>query len=170
MSAQCNKCGMLTNSPTGICAPCTVGMRVYEKLHQKIGGKDMATTEDRKCKITGCGKYKVKEGMCTRHYNEQHGIIKRIGRQPKKKTQVAKDTVIPAKAGIQRKKEKLDSPIYSGDDNPGSNGNYTIIIDFRKYPKLHERLINLAHDEFRTPEFQLMHMLNQEFQQMEARA
>ncbi len=160
MTAPCSKCGKPTNAPSGICAICQVMGRVDEK----IGGKEeMAknyTCKERKC--INCGQMYQPTSNAQKRCDD----CKEKHIADSKKNKVA---VIPAKAGIQRKKG-LDSPIKSGNDNHGSNGNYTIIIDFRRYPKLHERLINLAHDEFRTPEFQLMHMLNQEFQQMEEKA
>jgi hypothetical protein len=142
-------------------------MRVYEKLHEKNGGKEMA--KDKQCSVEGCTNPHKSRGFCNKHYLQ---ALSRGEIQTKRKSWNSKKKeaeVIPTKAGIQRKKE-LDSPIKSGNDNPGNNGKYIIAVDFSRYPKLHERLMRLAEQEFRTPEFQLMHMLNQEFQQMEERA
>ncbi len=164
MTAPCSKCGKPTNAPSGICAICQVMGRVDEK----IGGKE-EMNRDKQCSVEGCTNPHKSRGFCNKHYLQalSRGEIKTKGKAwNRKKDEIA---VIPAASGILRKKE-LDSLVETGNDNHGSNGNYTIIIDFRRYPKLHERLINLAHDEFRTPEFQLMHMLNQEFQQMEEKA
>lgn len=39
----------------------------------------MAGSEHAKCVIEGCTKIRVKEQMCTAHYNEKHGIVKKRG-------------------------------------------------------------------------------------------
>jgi hypothetical protein len=46
---------------------------------------------------------------------------------------------------------------------------YTITVDFARFPKLHERLINIANDEIRNPGDQLLFMLKNTFETMEER-
>ena len=161
MSVQCSKCGMPTNSSSGVCAPCQVTGRVEENF----GGEKMS--KDKQCSVEGCTNPQKSRGLCNKHYLQAltRGLI-----QTKKRSSNSKNkeiAVIPAKAGIQNK--ELDSLIKSENDNPGSNGKYIITVDFSRYLKLYERLINLAHKEFRTADFQLMHILNQKVQEMEER-
>jgi hypothetical protein len=55
---------------------------VTPPLPETNGGEKMAELKGghSTCKIEGCPKYQVKEGMCVRHFNEAHGIVKKIGR------------------------------------------------------------------------------------------
>lgn len=49
------------------------------------------------------------------------------------------------------------------------NGSYIIAVDFTAYPKLHEKLIQLADEDFRNPGQQLLSMLHNTLKDAEAR-
>lgn len=82
-----------TNHPSGMCVMCMIGERLplqasqrelqgerENKVTVKKQGGRMAAPKNKQCKREDCEKYAFKGGMCTRHYNEEHGIEKRIGR------------------------------------------------------------------------------------------
>lgn len=148
MPAQCSKCGKPTNAPSGICAICKVMGRVDEEM----GGKEMAysrAAKEKKC--IACGQ----------SYQPKSNAQKKCDECSRK----GKVMSVKLKKKKRELENELASPVIAREPKQScSNGQYIITIDFSRYPKIHERLINLAHDEFRTPEFQLMHMLNQEFQ------
>ncbi len=164
MTAPCSKCGKPTNAPSGICAICQVMGRVDEK----IGGKE-EMNRDKQCSVEGCTNPHKSRGFCNKHYLQalNSGEIKTKGKAWNSK----KDKIATPPA--RNDKKAKDNPVIareSKQSNDNGKDLYIIFIDFSHYPKLHERLLSLAEQEFRTPEFQLMHMLNQEFQQMEEKA
>lgn len=163
-----------------------------------------------KCHVEGCSKYAVKDGKCTRCYNEAHGIQKRPGRKPvkdKNKPECGLDGCSEAakvkglcskhylrkliKDGRMIEKNKRGSQeerrgSHKSPDNigtssspapatkdikeiPKDNGNYIISVDFTSYPKLHDKLIRLADEDFRTPGQQLLSMLHHTLKDAEAR-
>lgn len=105
----CMVCGKIpTNYPSGKCVMCMINGSLPVNLEQakqkelrcerswkkviypskETGKKEevMPVTEEnkgRKCSVEDCFKFTVKAGMCTKHYNEAHGIEKR--RRPKRK-------------------------------------------------------------------------------------
>jgi hypothetical protein len=106
---KCRVCGGATIQEDGICRPCALfkkdevaalseirkgGIKkAAEKMTtlrqtnpQKIKKEEiMPVSEEnkgRKCSVDDCMKYAVKDGMCTRHFKESHGIKKRLGRKP----------------------------------------------------------------------------------------
>jgi hypothetical protein len=109
MSVRCG-CGRETNSPTGVCIICEkfdnlnapqpclpdrqapLSLRGGEGELQNNGGEVMA--EHLECEHEGCEKIRVKERLCTRHYNKKHGIVKRKGRQPKKVVKLPPPVII----------------------------------------------------------------------------
>jgi hypothetical protein len=137
------------------------------RVDEKIGGKEMA--KNKQCSVEGCTNPHKSRGYCNKHYLQalSRGEIK----TERKSWNSKKKEIASPLARNDKKAKDNPSPVIAREPKQSqTNGNYTITIDFSRYPKIHERLINLAHEEFRTPEFQLMHMLNQKFQQMEGEA
>jgi len=96
-------CGNETNNKDGICAVCNLyndhpeineiskrdnpshpPLKLRGGKGRVTGGERMATPKVRECQHEGgCSKYACKDGLCKRHYNEAHGIVKKRGRRPK---------------------------------------------------------------------------------------
>jgi hypothetical protein len=127
---------------------------LIEKITEESEGKQMP--DKMKCK-NGCGKGAVKDGICTRCYRKLHGVLP----YPKK---ASGDTKFPAAAvlmpdqvtpkGASRSKE---SPIQL------LKSLLPVTVDFGSYPDTHTKLIDLARDEHRTPELQLLHIIVKHF-------
>jgi len=138
------------------------------KNNQTMEVMDMGEERDygshHKCKREGCSKFAVKAGECTRHFKETNGIVKQKKEKEKATSPAMKK---PAKAPATR------SPIEiprRPDALPPPSPEYTLSINFSSYPKLHERLLAVSISEYRTPEMQLLFLLNQEFEAREAGA
>lgn len=54
-----------------------------DKTHGGVKMAERDYADHKKCSKEGCKKYAVKEGMCTRHFNEAHGIEKHYVRKAK---------------------------------------------------------------------------------------
>lgn len=73
------------------------------------------------------------------------------------------------------KKEKGSKPSKSAErvkiqaplPNKAGDKNYTITVDFSPYPTLHESLVNMAKEEIRRPEDQLLFLLKNELAEKE---
>ena len=109
--------------------------------------------KNKKCSREGCLKFGVKDGKCHRHFNEDNGIekkptIKRAAPPPMK----------PARPVAAKQDKAL----------PSLGIDYSFTVDFSGYPKLHDRLMALAQKEYRSPGMQLLYLLNQEFEKLEA--
>ncbi len=89
-------CGTQTVNEDGVCLICKAkgrgknpliptlekgGEGGFEEKTETNGGEKMGELKGghRTCSVEGCKKYVVKEGKCTRHYNEAHGIVKKRG-------------------------------------------------------------------------------------------
>lgn len=90
----CIICGKIpTNHPSGKCVMCLVGERPLQASQRELQGERiknnkeggrMAVPKNKQCKREDCEKYAFKGGMCLRHFNEAHGIKRRVGRKPKR--------------------------------------------------------------------------------------
>ena len=126
--------------------------------------------DKQKCK-KGCGKQAVKDGLCYKDYKAEHGVAPSWagGKVEAKKNKPAKSPKIN-KLPIERKPRKASvsqSPRRNGEVIPAS---YLVEIDFTAYPKLHDRLLDLSSKEHRSPDMQLVHMLDETLSQAEAGA
>ncbi len=121
-------------------------------------GKSVCTTE-------GCGRPLQKSGLCYKHYKEEHGTSP----FPKKQKE---ELAAPLARNDKKEKARSDNPSVIAREPKQSHGNgkYLIIVDFSRYPRLHERLLAKAENEIRTPGEQLMWMIKNTLVSMEARA
>lgn len=162
MTAPCSKCGKPTNAPSGVCAICQVMGRVDEK----IGGKKMA--KNKQCSVEGCTNPHKSRGFCNKHYLQalSRGEIQTKGKAWNSK----KDKIATPPARNDKKAKDNPSPVIAREPKQSNgNGKYIITVDFSRYPNLHQSLVSEAEKEFRTPEHQLMYMLNNTLSKMEAR-
>ena len=68
------------------------------------------------------------------------------------------------------KKSEVNKSSLPSAPMSGNNGTYIIEVNFTRYPKLHEKLIERADNEIREPGAQLMYMLRETLQGLEERA
>lgn len=154
MAKACAVCGRSTNAPSGICVICSMD-RVNEEINnsKSNGVKEMPKNYKRKeKKCINCGK------MYQPASNGQKRCAECKENHQKVATPVARND----------KKEKPRSVIARSEVPKQSqsqiNGNHIVTVDFSRYLPLHERLLKLADQEFRTPELQIMNILNFAFQ------
>ena len=116
-------CGKFTNEPDDICARCK-GFSSIKKIKtsppieeekkslsiiktEENGGERMKEKDYKshaKCSVEGCIKYAVKDGLCTRDYEKEHGHV------PYPKESKKKAKILPPPEIKVRKKEKLHAP------------------------------------------------------------
>ena len=105
----CHECGFLENTGLGKYKGDKRPEDQEDIKNRKVKTKEdnnMAGSKHAICIIDSCTKVRVKEQMCTRHYNEKHGIVKKagpvLGKKQKKRTTYKKNR----KAREYSKKEK----------------------------------------------------------------
>jgi len=154
------------------CQDCKFGAQVKEwfkdiaassivdksKKKKRLKNSSFLKKSKKECITKGCTSPTQKDGLCYKCYKSKHGKAPYPGMDKPKKKKDA-DTV-PAK------KEKA----VSRSESYSNNGKYIITVDFSRYPKLHERLVAKAEEEFRDPPHQLMAMLHHTLNEMEVMA
>lgn len=98
-----------------------------------------------------------------RHQCDTHGEFTAGGPRAKCPACKAPQTEGPGKPRREARARTKAQP------RPAGNGNIVFTVNFSRYPKLHERLTALATEQYRTPEMQLLFMLNQEFERIEGK-
>jgi hypothetical protein len=141
------------------CASCDRGREIfYSPDNGKGGRKKMGTTSEKKLCANSCGRAATKGnlcGYCNRKINGKKADIPQKAASPGKYTPLAQRR--QAKAGVKAKSRTTgQAPASGGPVIP-------IAVDFTEYPKLHARLMDLARQQHRTPDMQLMHMLDETF-------
>ena len=113
-----------------------------------------------KCNEPGCKKKKLKGGLCWACYKKRHGVVPYPSGEKK---------AAPSKPG--RAAKDAASAVASPKARPVSaaNGSYVLTVDFERYPNLHERLEELAAEQYRTPDMQLLYMLDETFNRLEGK-
>jgi hypothetical protein len=162
------------------CQDCKFGAQVKEwfkdiavvdKSEKKEQQKNPSSLRKSKkeCVTEGCTSPAQKDGRCYRCYKAKYGKAPYPGMDKHKKKRGAEKVT----SSRNNKKIKDNPSTTTGRESRQSlkdNGKYIITVDFSRYPKLHERLIVKAKEEFREPGYQLMAMLHHTLNEMEARA
>jgi hypothetical protein len=144
------------------CLECERGIRatknVAEKLksnpvQENILGGGMATS-DTATKCSTCGKHPAKEdGQC--------GWCLRKSSKPKKPS-AATHSIPPAVRSAAAVKPKGKRKA-NGQAHAGESLKLAVLVDFGGHPETHARLLKLATEEHRTPELQLLHIIDTKF-------
>lgn len=146
---KCRFCGTPTASSISICLKCQIEGRTPEEKDE--GGKKATGNRHEE---RGDKKDNRKDSGQAGMTNSAEGVMG---------TKVCLKCGTPASSNVQQ-----------GNIGPeGGRGSesetYTITVDFSRFPKLHERLVNMADEEIRVPGDQLLFMLKNTLETMEER-
>jgi hypothetical protein len=131
-----------------VCASCERGKTLFFSPANRKGMFTMA----KPC-TKGCGKGAVRDGLCTKCYRKEHGVLP----YPKKKT----DKKI-AKASKTRKVHK-SAKVIGGNGSAQKPENMVISVDFSSHPEICLQLEKNAREEHRTLDLQVLHIVAQKF-------
>jgi hypothetical protein len=145
----------------------------YECEDCEQGRSIMKEVKKEACIVEGCTETKIKaRGMCARHYNIWYNRNARYAGIKFRKDGAPKDVIMPPLKGRSvkhEKKEKPDAPVaenllvLSTDERSKK----MLLLNFEEYPELYGDLKELAADEMRPLDLQVLYLLKRSFPAVE---
>lgn len=183
---KCRFCGTPTVSAGKICLKCQIEGRTAEEGEEGIKATGNRH-EDRGTRKEGIKEYNRKDSDQAGMTNSEEevmgtGVIgskvcidcKKMYKPTSNVQKRCPECKAEHKREIDRVNKTKAAVVPQG--NTGPNGGresgaetYTITVDFSRFPKLHERLVNMADEEIRVPGDQLLFMLKNTLETMEER-
>jgi len=147
------------------CSQCDCGRTAFFTSKSKEG-KKMATNKP--CS-RGDGKASVKEGLCSKCYREKYGRpAYGPGSDQDPKPKKSEKQAVSAKKSSLKALGALKASAGAGNGGKGASKaalspEKGLLVNFKAYPAVLARLETVAKQEHRTPELQILHILDTKF-------